>query len=200
MKLLLNYVYILKYLLLCQLGWGPWSPGPAIVFLGYIPPLLSSPVLSSPLLSSHLLSCSILRAKIVCIYAWGRTLESWSSYCIFMWFFSHSSLSFLFMFCRWWECLSAYIICNVSWWSWPREKLGITICRPYNIMYLLLWSHYAPRSWSNDEWHDSEASFPLFSFKSVLASNFKFSNLGNGVLLCCIQRDTTRDLQLLGWG
>ena len=35
------------------------------------------------------------------------------------------------LFCRWWNCLSPYIIWNVSWWSKTCEKLGIITSRPY---------------------------------------------------------------------
>ena len=35
------------------------------------------------------------------------------------------------LFCRWWNCLSPYIIWHMSWWSRTCEKLGIISSRPY---------------------------------------------------------------------
>ena len=35
------------------------------------------------------------------------------------------------LFCRWWNCLSPYIIWNMSWWSRTCEELGIISSRPY---------------------------------------------------------------------
>ena len=35
------------------------------------------------------------------------------------------------LFCRWWNCLSPYIIWNMSWWSRTYEELGIISSRPY---------------------------------------------------------------------
>ena len=35
------------------------------------------------------------------------------------------------LFCRWWNCLSTYIIWNMSWWSRTCEELGIISSCPY---------------------------------------------------------------------
>ena len=35
------------------------------------------------------------------------------------------------LFCRWWNCLSPYIIWNMSWWSRTYEELGIISSCPY---------------------------------------------------------------------
>ena len=43
------------------------------------------------------------------------------------------------LFCRWWNCLSPYIIWNMSWWSRTCEELGIITSRPY---CLFLYAHY----------------------------------------------------------
>ena len=42
------------------------------------------------------------------------------------------------LFCRWWNCLSPYIIWNMSWWSRTCEKLGIISSRPYITFSFLL--------------------------------------------------------------
>ena len=41
------------------------------------------------------------------------------------------------LFCRWWNCLSPYIIWNMSWWSRTYEELGIISSRPYITFSLL---------------------------------------------------------------
>ena len=52
-----------------------------------------------------------------------------SSCCFF--FCQISPLLFSPLFCRWWNCLSLYIICNMSWWSRTCEELVIISSRPY---------------------------------------------------------------------
>ena len=47
-------------------------------------------------------------------------------------FFAKSPLSSpLICFYWWWNCLSPYIIWNMSWWSRTSEELGIISSRPY---------------------------------------------------------------------
>ena len=71
------------------------------------------------------------------------------------------------LFCQWWNCLTPETIWNMCWWSWTCEELGIITSRPYCLFLyahcfykcsLCLWCFDAPSSWSNDDWHVSEAS------------------------------------------
>ena len=44
------------------------------------------------------------------------------------------------LFCRWWNCLSPYIIWNMSWWSKTCEELGIISSRPYiTFTFMMPW-------------------------------------------------------------
>jgi len=100
------------------------------------------------------------------------------------------------LFCRWWNCTSPNIIWNMSWWSRTCEELGI-ITSPFPLFSSLLWCHYAPSSWSNDDWHVSEASF-----SAVFLSFCEFgrsSSLAVLLYLTCCHTITTTFSFLSAW-
>ena len=84
----------------------------------------------------------------------------------------------------------------MSWWSRTCEELGI-ITSPFPLFSSLLWCHYAPSSWSNDDWHVSEASF-----SAIFLSFCEFgrsSSLAVLLYLTCCHTITTTFSFLSAW-
>ena len=65
----------------------------------------------------------------------------------------------LSVFCRWWNCLSPFIIWKYElmiknlWGTWHHYQSPL-----HYLLSSLLWCLYAPSLWSNDDWHVSKAS------------------------------------------
>jgi hypothetical protein len=76
----------------------------------------------------------------------------------------HSFLLIHLFLCPWWICSDTFMMCNIRRWSTSCEKLGI---------FHLFWCLDTPGSWSNGDWHLSEASKICKGFLSDIIPSYQ---------------------------